>query len=209
MNRLTKILEKQYSKKAIKDPNEYLIFYMNPDNLKEWFVIARNLDSEESPEWKDGVFLFRLKVPDDFPMSPPKFIAMNETGVYTPDVDTNCISIGHYHKEDGWRPVLGMTGFAMELANGLMNRAYLVALGGIGLIDSNDKQIKKICKKSLSSLHEKYPELMADIESTYKAYSAKWDLSKCSDELKRKLAFGNVKFIDDAAESSTTSTANL
>ena len=109
-------------RKATREPNEYLIFAMNPSKINEIYVLVRNMSGDDG-EWDGGNFLFRMVLPSGFPTEPPSFYAMNENGVYGVEQKC-CIAIGEFHSAD-YRPVLGVTGFARELANGMIGWKYL------------------------------------------------------------------------------------
>jgi len=209
MSRLAQIIG-NHIKKAQKEPNEHLIFSVNDSNMKHVYLLIRNLDTDETPEWKDGVFLAKLILPDNFPTDPPKFMLLNENGVYAINTEAICISIGHYHKEDGWRPVLGLAGFAREVANGMMHRQFLIEKGGLNLLDESPQQIAKHSKASYTTLMSKYPEIMNKLTSEFESYSKNWDLSKVDERTKKRLAFGSATFINELAANSdsTASTSN-
>lgn len=74
--------------------------------------------------YEGGVYFFRLTPPDDYPERPPELVALTPNGVYVPGGKI-CISVGSYHPTlsaagHGWRKVLGLVGFAREVANGLI-----------------------------------------------------------------------------------------
>lgn len=198
MSRLAKIISNHVNK-AQKEPNEHLIFTTDDNDMKQVYCLVRNLDTDETPEWKNGVFLVKLIIPDNFPVDPPKFMLLNENGVYAINTSAICISIGHFHKDDGWRPVLGLAGFAREIANGMMHRQFLIEKGGLNLLSESAKQIASHSKSSLSYLMNKHQDIMLKLISEYEIYSKKWDLSKVDARTRKRLEFGNAKFTEDAA----------
>ena len=122
MDKLTKILTNQY-KIALKANDDNLIPYMDTDNVKNWYFLIKGLDAP----YKDGEYIFKLTVTDQFPHAPPKFEFCTPNGVY--DIGGPiCISVGEFHTNDkpgkdgshGWRPSLGMYGFARQVLNGLI-----------------------------------------------------------------------------------------
>jgi len=60
--------------------------------------------------WKDAKIQFRGEIPTDYPNSPPKIHC--ETRLYHPNIDLSgnvCLNILKVFKEDGWKPVLGIS----------------------------------------------------------------------------------------------------
>lgn len=121
-DRLTKVLATQY-KKAKEDPHPYLLTFVNDEDLKNWYFLIGGLDTP----FLGGEYIFKLTAPDDFPHAPPKFEFLTPTGVFLPGGPI-CISVGEYHADDapgkdgakGWRPSLGMIGFAAQVVNGMI-----------------------------------------------------------------------------------------
>src|SRR3989304_8041079 len=105
-------------KKATKEPDEYIKYAINESNCYEWYILISGLLGEKD-EYKDCEFIFRLNLPKNFPYAPPEFYALTPNGFYAYNKKV-CISIGEYHADD-YRTTLGVSGFAMELANGLIN----------------------------------------------------------------------------------------
>lgn len=189
-SRREKLIYKQISK-AIKSPDVNLIFMPNNDDLSICYVLVRNLQSDIYPEWEGGVYLLKIIMGDTFPMQPPKFYLYTPNGVYKTGTTALCISIGHFHAEN-WRPVLGLIGFAKEIANGMMNREFLIELGGLGLVTSTPKEIKSLAQSSLQSIASEHGKLLDEMTDYYKEYSAKWDFSKTDQQDLEKLKFRGV-----------------
>ena len=128
MSKLPLILMNQYNK-ALKANNPNLITYVDENNLTIWYFLIKGL--KDTP-FEGGEYIFKLKAPDQFPHKPPSFEFCTPNGVY--DIGGKiCISVGEFHANDkpgstgsyGWRPSLGMYGFANEVLNGLINYKFL------------------------------------------------------------------------------------
>src|ERR1700753_4150528 len=105
------IIRAQY-KKAISTPDEYVKYIISDDDISTWYVLLGGMDGNEN-EFMQGEFLVRIKLPINYPYSPPEFYFMTPQGVY--DVEKKvCISIGEYHS-DNYRAVLGVPGFCAQL----------------------------------------------------------------------------------------------
>jgi ubiquitin-protein ligase len=147
-SRHTKVLTCQYSA-AIKADHPNLWFYMNPRDISEWFIMVTNL----RPPLAGGEFVFRLGAPPNFPLSPPSFTALTPNGVFDLGGEI-CISIGTFHAKDapsadgasGWRPALGMVGFAREVVNGMIVSDGLAT--GIRILQTSPAEKKKFAEES-------------------------------------------------------------
>jgi len=161
-NKLSLILLNQYNK-AIKQNNPNLTFLINENDIKIWYILIKGLDDE----FKDGEYIFKITAPNEFPHKPPSLECYTPNGVY--DIGGKiCISVGEFHANDnpgktggyGWRPSLGMMGFATEVLNGLINYQFLEY--GIRIL-STDKNTKiKLAKESSNYNKKHYPELFKE-----------------------------------------------
>lgn len=200
---LSRVLNGHF-RKATREPDEYIIYAMDPENIKVWWVLVRNMVGNNN-EWENGYFLFKLEAPNDFPTSPPSFYAQHSNGVYGVNVKC-CISIGEFHS-DQYRGVLGMRGFAVELANGMMNWEFLTKLGGINLLRTTAEEKKNISQNSLQYIAENFPEQLKLLENAYSVYSAKWSLSNVNNSTRKRLNFQNTVFELREEDNPTGSTA--
>jgi ubiquitin-protein ligase len=167
--RLAKVLTSQYAKFSA-DPYPHLLAAPNEANIREWHFLAGGLDAP----FMHGEYMFRLTAPDDYPASPPRFEFLTPSGVYMPGGPI-CISVGEFHTNDdpgasgayGWRPCLGMKGFAIQVVNGLICHAEL----GWGIRIQNLPPIlkQKFARDSRAHNIERYPELYQVFESIIEA----------------------------------------
>ena len=118
-----RVLANQY-RIALAKPFEHLLVWADEADLRRWFFLVVGLE----PPFAGGEFVFLLTAPDTFPQEPPKFEFLTPNGVFEPGGPI-CISIGEFHAHDapgasggqGWRPCLGMLGFAREVVNALVS----------------------------------------------------------------------------------------
>ncbi len=121
-DRLRRILLNQL--KRFREAPPYPCLYAAPDerDFRVWYFLIKGLDSPVA-----GEYIFKLTAPDCFPHLPPRFEFLTPNGTYEPGGPV-CISIGEFHSGDkpgregsyGWRPALGMGGFAVQVVNGLI-----------------------------------------------------------------------------------------
>lgn len=160
MARQNKILKYQY-KFAMKTDLPNLLVIMDETNIATWYFKVLNLPDP----YLDGEYIFKLEVPTTFPKAPPIFSFLTPNGVFEPGGKI-CISIGEFHTEDhddnpegsyGWRPALGMIGFAQEVVNGMIVPDYLN--DGVRIETSSKKQKKMYSELSIKYNQEHYAEL--------------------------------------------------
>jgi ubiquitin-conjugating enzyme E2 J2 len=160
VERFTRVMGCQL-KAAIAADHPHLVPLVG-DDLALWTWLVVNLPDP----YAGGEYLFQLRAPPTFPRSPPEFVALTPNGVFEPGGKI-CISIGEFHADAragaqgsyGWRPVLGMAGFAREVVNGLIDPEGLG--GGIRVIRDPPATRRRLAQASreFNALH--HPELMA------------------------------------------------
>lgn len=125
---LARILHCQQLRAAQVD-HPHLVHAVDGSDARTWHFLIINLP----PPYRGGEYIFRLRAPESFPQQPPELSFLTPNGVFEADGGKVCISIGEFHAHDaagrdgayGWRPVLGMIGFAGEVVNALI-------AGGLG-----------------------------------------------------------------------------
>ncbi len=160
--RISKVMPHQY-KAATRADHPNLIPMMSDDDMRIWHFLVVNLPFP----YIDGEYIFRLVANSNFPADPPKFEFLTENGVYKTGVQSICISVGIFHAGDapgrtgstGWRPVLGMIGFAREVVNGMLNTKELDH--GIGIDIKSPTTRASLAESSAAYNADRYPELMA------------------------------------------------
>lgn len=169
----TKMMLNMLRKATLTPEYDFVKFAVDPEKSSTWYVIFCNFSGNED-EFVGGEYLVRIEAPPEFPFKAPSFYFMNETGVY--GVETKvCISIGEFHPEN-MQAALGMTGFIRELVNGLIGWRELG--GGIAITNTPLETKIKHAKASKAYIREKYPKIVELVETSFKGYSAKWDLKK-------------------------------
>jgi ubiquitin-protein ligase len=194
--KLMKIMAGHFQK-AVREPEEFVKFYMCENDPQTWFILITNLSGKDG-ELEGGEYLFRMWAPPKFPFEPPKFTALTPNGVY--DIKQSiCISVGEYHK-DQYQAVLGMGGFAKEMANGIMT--WNTMGHGIGIIHMQNTVADKRrwAKESRAYNLKNYGNIMASIESTFSEYARKWDLTKMEPRLAKRLGLVKEPVAEDNAE---------
>jgi len=165
MDRLAKILTNQLNE-FYNDPHPNLWVYVDNNNIKIWYFLITGL---ENP-YKSGEYLFKLTAKDDYPMSPPKFEFLTQNGLFQIGMSL-CISIGEFHTNDdpgsegsyGWRPSLGMVGFAINVVNALI--CFKDIDHGIGIIKTPDSMKSIYAKLSRSENIKNHSIILALIEN--------------------------------------------
>jgi ubiquitin-conjugating enzyme E2 J2 len=165
MSRQQKILKHQF-KFAIKCDLQNLLVIIDDSDISTWYFKILNL-----PEpYLDGEYIFKLKADESFPKTPPIFSFLTPNGVFEPGGKI-CISIGEFHKKDydepdgsnpsegsyGWRPALGMIGFAREVINGMIVSDHLMS--GVRIVKSTIAQKVDLANDSVRHNRKTYHDL--------------------------------------------------
>ncbi len=201
-NRMYEILNGHF-KKAVSEPEQYVIFSRHTDSINKFYIMIRNISGPYNM-FESGEFLFEMETPPDFPHKPPKFKALTPNGVYKLG-EPCCISIGHFHPQS-YRAVSGIREFPIELANGFIgctceckkkcDCTTLDKSGGINLEQHPIEFRKKLAlaSKQYNLKHNK--EVLENMELQYAEYSKKWEehLSKMQPAERFRLNFRDVIF---------------
>lgn len=157
--------------KATKEPSDYCKFAMDEEgDIHVIYILIHNIPGKDG-EFQGGEYIFKMLLPADFPYNPPDFVALTPNGIYGHGKKC-CISIGSYHK-DQYKPSLGISGFAMELANGLMN--YDQMGNGINLLlKTPTKHLQTLAEISKDYNKQKWKDINDMINGQFEKYSAKW-----------------------------------
>jgi ubiquitin-protein ligase len=170
-DRLTRVLMAQY-KKFLEDPPPNLLAWIDPADVRTWYFLVVGLDRP----YLGGEYLFKLtaceatKDRPAFPQSPPSFAFLTHNGLFQLNVAHICISVGEFHANDapgaegsyGWRPSLGMKGFAVQVVNGMICHDLLA---GIGILNLGDPVKVLYAQMSRAQNAKQYPLLAAAFES--------------------------------------------
>lgn len=133
---IMKRLEKEKADNKI--PGEF--FYVQPldGDMYTWHFTIRGVPG--SP-YETGLYHGRFILPKDYPLNPPDIYFANASGRYQPDVKI-CLNITGYHKES-WSPIWSLKKMMEAIC------AYFVCdEGGIGSVNTNANERKKIAKES-------------------------------------------------------------
>lgn len=201
-NRMYEILNGHF-KKAISEPEQYVIFSRHTETINKFYIMIRNISGPYGM-FESAEFLFEMETPPDFPHKPPTFKALTPNGVYKLGA-TCCISIGQYHPQN-YRAVSGIREFPIELANGFIgctcectkkcDCTTLDKSGGINLEKHPVEFRKKVAKESRQYNLKHNREILENMELQYAEYSKKWEehLSKMQPEERVRLNFRGVIF---------------
>jgi ubiquitin-conjugating enzyme E2 J2 len=161
--RSVKVLQSQLSKAAAA-PHPHLAFAVLDGDIGVWYVRARGL---EAP-FTGGEYLFKLTAPKDFPARPPALEFLTPSGVFVEGTQHVCISIGEFHARDfratadadyGWRPALGMVGFAEGVLSAM--RFFDRSTHGVGVAvkDAEEKAALAATSRAFNAAH--FPRIVA------------------------------------------------
>jgi ubiquitin-protein ligase len=160
----TRTLRSQFSKFCV-NPGPYLLATINEYDVYVWHFMAVGMDHP----FKGGEYIFKLTAPATFPTIPPRLEFCTPNGVFEPG-GAICISVGEYHSSDapgktgayGWRPVLGMAGFATQVVNGIMCNDSLTA--GIRIVQDSKIQREQYALNSRLFNAKHFPKIVAEFD---------------------------------------------
>jgi ubiquitin-conjugating enzyme E2 J2 len=162
---LTRILMAQLGRLSA-SPAPFFIATPNPADMRVVYFLIGGLGDP----YAGGEYVFQLIAPDEFPQKPPRLIFLTPNGLFTPGHKV-CISVGEFHANDrpgkdgahGWRPALGLRGFALEVVNALICSADLGH--GIGIDHQPPKEKRKLARVSRAFNQEYLAEITAAFEA--------------------------------------------
>ena len=139
-------------------------------DMRIWYVRISGLDAP----YKGGEYLCYIVAPDEFPHRPPSLKFLTDNGLFVPGHKV-CISVGEFHANDkpgkdgahGWRPSLGMHGFALEVVNALICHADLGS--GIGIQHKSAAEKRYLASVSRKFNAQYYPDIISDFEEFVQA----------------------------------------
>lgn len=125
---------------ATRDTHNYRLSYRDSD-LGLIYAVIRGLDGEYS----GGEYILKIKLPKDYPFSPPVVAFLTPNGRFEPEVSI-CLNITHMHSET-WSPLITLE----KLIYSVMSVLYDPTISGIGgMVSSADK------KKTLAASSVEY-----------------------------------------------------
>lgn len=153
-------------RRATKEPNEYVKYAMDEDNVNVWYVKFHNLDTP----YKGGEYIVKFIAPENFPYDPPKFEFLTPNGLYSADGRMRpCVSIGEYHKGE-YPSVLGMHQFPVMILGTLI--AWESLGHGISVINTTEKEKQKLADESVEYNETRLKRFNDMIESQYSSYTS-------------------------------------
>lgn len=164
---VTRILEKERS-----EPDPYVLTYMEENPKKYpvvWYIILNMCGLMN--QICGGEFLGQLEMSPTggkyFPLSPPYFHVCTPNGTFE-DNKQPCVSIGQYHSNNS-QPMLGISGFIREIANGMAFSDYLG--GGINVTKTTLEEKKKFAANSRAYNRAHHSGLLRKIYADWWVYS--------------------------------------
>lgn len=181
VKRFFKVMMAQY-KAFIRLGSEVLMAVVEETDCAVWYFMIVEPGDPDNPNnpYAGGEYLFKLTAPNSaarwFPNYPPKFEFLTPNGVFQPG-GSICISIGEFHADDsggshseyGWRPTIGMKGFAREVVNSLVvslevGGKIVDPLEGIRIAVLPDAKKQKLARASRAYNRKHYASVVALFE---------------------------------------------
>lgn len=131
---MQEIIQKKRDKRILKEKENNLepsqCFFIQPlkTDLLTWHFTIVGLP--DSP-YKDGIYHGYIKLPQDYPMSPPDIYFCNESGRYQTNTKI-CLNMTSYHK-DTWTPA-----WSLKVIMEAFTAYFFIDGCGIGSLREND-----------------------------------------------------------------------
>ena len=106
--------------------------------LQEMFFIMRSLDGD----YQGGEYILRVKLPDNYPYSPPVISCLTPNGRFSPETNI-CLNISRFHSES-WSPLITLE----KLVLSVISVFYDDAISGVGSIHSSPAEKKRLAETS-------------------------------------------------------------
>lgn len=131
-------------KRINKSPSRFVMIRNKENNLYSWYFVIQNLEDEQ---YKDGVYMGEIKLPQDYPFKPPIFRMHTPSGRFKIDTPLCISGISHYHSET-WNPSYKIIDQLMGLMSIMLSDKREDS--GVGAINCSKEQRVKLAKKSLN-----------------------------------------------------------
>jgi ubiquitin-protein ligase len=107
-------------------------------NLGIIYFIIRDLEEE----YKEGEYIFRISLPDDYPFRPPVVSSLTPSGRFDPGKSI-CLSISHFHSES-WSPLITME----KLIYSIISTFGDNDISGMGMISTTSEVKQQLARQS-------------------------------------------------------------
>lgn len=108
-------------------------------NLQMIYAIVRGLDGD----YTGGEYILRIKLPDDYPFSPPVIACLTPSGRFEPETNI-CLNITHMHSET-WSPLITLE----KMIYSVISVFYDQTISGIGGIKTSSEQKRMYAASSV------------------------------------------------------------
>jgi ubiquitin-protein ligase len=109
-------------------------------DLQNFFAIVRSMDGD----YKDGEYILHVKLPDNYPYSPPVISCETPNGRFQSNTNI-CLNISHFHSET-WSPLITLEKIILSV----MSIFYDNTISGVGSIISTPEEKKRLAMISHS-----------------------------------------------------------
>ena len=131
---------KRLMKEKEMNKNGFEYFYIQPleEDILNWHFTFKGV---EGTEYEGGLYHGYIKIPPDYPLSPPDIYYLNESGRFKTNSKI-CITITGYHKES-WSPLWTFSKMVQA-----MIAHFIIDDSGIGSLKMDKTKRKNLAKKS-------------------------------------------------------------
>ncbi len=153
-----KRLQKELNNLKDDPPPPQIVISPDPDNIQNFYFVFHKLDAP----YESGVYLGKIKFPDEYPHKAPTFSIITPSGRFTPNT-TLCTTFSHYHPEH-WSPMWT----ANNMLIGLLSFWYDESPTSVGSISSSTEERRRLAHKSMkfnmenNKFRDLFPQFLID-----------------------------------------------
>lgn len=144
---------KEIAEYQASDKKSFLLSYDETD-LQMFHVVVRTMDGEYS----GGEYILKVKLPDDYPYSPPVISCETPNGRFETGKNI-CLSISHYHSES-WSPLITVE----KVIYSVISAFFDSGIKGIGSIESTSENKQLLAERSRNYNAKNHPLILLNIK---------------------------------------------
>jgi len=135
------------------DKKNFQLSY-DENDLQMFYAVVDSMDGDYS----GGQYIMKVKLPDNYPYSPPVISCVNPNGRFEPGTNI-CLNISHYHSES-WSPLITVE----KVIYSVISVFYDPQIHGIGSKYSEKEEVKRLASESKTYNAKYHKDILANIK---------------------------------------------
>lgn len=124
--------------------------YHDESDLQTFYSIVRSMEGD----YQDGEYIFRIKLPDEYPFKPPVICCETPNGRFLAGQNI-CLSISHFHSET-WSPLITLEKIILSVVSVF----YDETISGVGSIRSTPAETREAARRSIDFNKKHFPHVL-------------------------------------------------